>query len=229
MRTFISTLALLFMVAQTPALEMAVGAKGGIGLSMWYGADQDDIYDDQVMKLGFAGGALFRVQFMDYFAVQPEVLFTMKGQKIDLEEDAPEQTSTAEITRSINYLEVPILFVGRFPLEVISPQAYIGPAFAFRMGTGADVEFDEDQAGTDFPGEEEENTEMEDWTNSFDFGIAFGIGIWIDAGPGNFLVDIRYTLGLIDVYNEDEVPEGEDFQQHKNAVTNFMAGYAVDF
>ncbi|MFP4416761.1 MAG: porin family protein [Chitinispirillaceae bacterium] len=228
MRVLISILTILFVVANVSALEMSVGAKGGVGLSMFYGAEEDAVYDDQIVKPGFIGGAFYEMALMEYFSIQPEVLFVMKGSRAEEEQEG----ITVDITNSLNYLEIPILLIGKLPLGAITPQVFAGPAVAFRVGTGGSIELEGEGADAIrefFPTDDEIGESLDEQTNTIDFGIAMGAGVAIDFSPGEIILDVRYTLGLMDVYNEDEVPEGEQFFEHKNANLSFMAGYSIGF
>jgi hypothetical protein len=52
----------------------------------------------------------------------------------------------------------------------------------------------------------------------FDFGLQFGGGLSVGVGPGALIGDVRYGLGLTDLYDEDK---------SKNRAFAFTLGYAI--
>jgi hypothetical protein len=130
------------------------------------------------------------------FLIQPEVLYTQKGAKYD--------EGGAEATVKLDYVEVPVLFKGRFGSGGVKPSVFAGPAVGFKVS-----------AKTEFDGEEED---IED-VKGTDFGIVFGAGLDLAAGPGSFIIDARYTLGLTTL---DDSPDPGDV---KNGVWSFSVGY----
>jgi hypothetical protein len=140
------------------------------------------------MKPGFAVGVAFQSKLAG--TLQPEALFITKGSKYKADFDGITETEVVKI----NYLEVPILAQFLIPAGAVTPVIYAGPAFAFKMGKPNAVidNGDETQELTD-----DQRDLMNDAIKGFDFGIATGAGLGINAGPGQVVIDIRYTLGFI--------------------------------
>lgn len=203
------------------AVDLALGVKGGLNLSRTYGVDYGDF---MVMRPGLAIGAGLQLKLANAFAIQPEVLFSCKGIKLE-EDDNSEQLS-------FRYLEIPVLFQVIIPAsETVVPQIYAGPAIAFKMGVKAKAE--EDGKTVDIP--DAYNEVISDMMNTVDFGIAMGAGLGIKAGPGRLILDVRYTLGLTGIQDiTDEVEEAADalgasIDKEKNMALSFMLGYMFEF
>lgn len=212
----------LVIFSNSSALEISAGVKCGLNLTKFYSADKIiigvdefnevvlDPYEYQVIKPGFTIGAALQLKLKKMFAIQPEILFSAKGQKLEFD-------NYTQII-NLNYLEIPILFELLIPAGIITPSLYAGPAFAFKLGkvNGKD---------------EYDNTDK--CVNGFDFGIAMGGGIGIKAGPGNIIIDARYTFGLTKIFKlTDEmklIGITEEYIKNRNSALSFEAGYLFNF
>ena len=162
--------------------QMMIGPKAGLNIASIAGDDADQILEGQTLdsRTGFAGGLFFMYQFSNMFAIQPEAYYTMKG--------ATYSESGADLTISLDYIEVPILVKFIIPIEgsAIKPSIFAGPSIGFNMTAKSKVEFD---------GESQEN-DFKDDTKSTEFSLAFGGGLGFPVGNGELGVDIRYILGM---------------------------------
>jgi hypothetical protein len=201
----------------TSACLLALGAqaqisiipKGGITLST---VSYDDEPSGQESKVGFVGGAAVEIGIIqDFFSVQPELLFIQKGEKYDV------QGATNRST--LNYLELPVLAKVAFGSEVIKGYVNAGPSLSLGLSGTHKVE------GGEMPGEQAirfgsrrsgENRQYVD--SRFDFGLQFGGGVSVGLGPGAVIGDVRYGLGLTDLYDENK---------SKNRSFAFTLGYAI--
>ncbi len=75
----------------------ALGVKGGMNVSGWWGEDTEDEY----MKAGFLGGLSFSYMHSDVFGIQAEILFHRKGVK--------DKFMSVDIVWNLDYLEIPML------------------------------------------------------------------------------------------------------------------------
>jgi hypothetical protein len=162
--------------------QMQIGPKAGLNIASIGGDDADQILEGQSLdsKTGFAGGVFFMYQFSNMFAIQPEAYYTMKG--------ATYSESGADLTITLDYIEVPLLFKLLIPVEGsnIKPSVFVGPSIGFNMTAKAKVEFE---------GESEEN-DLKDDTESTEFSLAAGAGLGFMVGQNELGVDVRYILGL---------------------------------
>jgi hypothetical protein len=180
----------------------------GLNIASIGGDDADQILEGQSLdsKTGFAGGLFFTYQFSNMFAIQPEAYYTMKG--------ATYSEGGADLTISLDYIEVPILVKFIIPIQGsnIKPSIFAGPAIGFNMTAKSKVEFE---------GESQEN-DFKDETKSTEFSLAFGGGIGFPVGNGELGVDIRYILGM------STFDDSSDPWDLKNNVINFNLYYGFN-
>lgn len=139
------------------------GVKAGASLTDFSGKDADG-YDS---KVGFHGGAIAELGLTDNFAIQPEVLFSMKGAKYgDLAQD---------IRFNQTYLDVPVL------LKVKADGLFFeaGPQVGFLVGSKFKVE--------------DVSADSKESFNTVDFGYAAGLGYEFSSGP---MIGLRYNGGI---------------------------------
>jgi len=181
--------------AQEPRVEF--GVRGGINLASVNGDDVSFFDVSPKSRVGFSGGIFAGIRVTSNFLIQPEVLYTQKGAKYE--------EGGSEALIKLDYVEVPVLFKGRFGSGGVKPSVFAGPAVGFKVsGKSA------------FDGEEEDLEEAK----GTEFGIVFGAGLDLAAGSGAFTIDARYTLGLTTL---DDSAVAADI---KNGVWSFSLGYA---
>ena len=184
---------------------MQLGLKAGVNFANVVG---DDV-EGAESKTGFAGGLFFMYQFNKLFAIQPEAYYIMKGA-------TDEQTlagETAEVTLSLDYIEIPILFKVLIPIEnsPIRPSVFVGPYVGFNSTAKAKLEY---------MGQSVED-DIED-IKSTEFGLVFGAGLGFPVGTNEVGVDFRYGLGLTTL---DDSAENADI---KNSVFNINAYFGFN-
>lgn len=127
--------------AQKIEKSLEFGIKAGVNI-----ANTNDLNSNSL--LGFIGGGFLTYHFTDIFSVQPEILFTMKGEK--LEETIPGYGIVHSDIR-FNYIEIPL--VGKFTIPgIYNPNLYAGPFFSvfpenfertdFGLAIGGGADFD---------------------------------------------------------------------------------------
>jgi len=141
------------LITFTSYAQLQVGLKAGVNVSNFTGGDFNNIETKSLV--GFHGGSFLRWMF-DKLALQPELLFSTQGAKLD--------SAGMEKDYKVNYLNIPIMLQyemnGGFYLEA-------GPQFGFKL--------DEDVP---------DNTTAEDFANSSDVAIALGLGYHTKIGLG---------------------------------------------
>lgn len=170
--------------AQDPARGATVGIKGGLNLTNFYDSGED--VDSDNLKLGFQGGLFLKTPITTFFSLQPEILFSNKGNRREYNADllgfGPGQS---EVRFNLNYIEVPVLGVlnlGR------SFNFHFGPYAAFLVNANVRNRSENDRFDSF------EDLGREDF-NTIDYGLAGGIGF--DAN--NLSLGFRYGYGLRDV------------------------------
>lgn len=184
------------LFAQTTGL-IGKGIKVGLNLTNITGSDAPD---KTSMKIGFVGGGYITYAFSDLFAIQPEVLYAMKGYKYDYTNPITDATETFSV--KLNYIEIPVL--GKVLLsggEKFKPNFYAGPAFGFLMSA------------------KNEDIDIKDNLKSMDIGLIGGAGADYLMGTSKITFDIRYEVGLTKL--DDTAAKAKI----NNSAISFMVGY----
>jgi len=138
-------------------------------------------------RAGVTAGGLVNVELSPVWSLQGEIQYTTKGGRENTDKQ-PEGDISNELY--LSYLEAPILVrAALLPSASVRPVVFGGIAWAFRLSCTFD----------DFPdGESDQRSCSEAGFDpeSSDFGVVFGGGVDIDAGPGAILVEARGTVGL---------------------------------
>jgi opacity protein-like surface antigen len=171
------------------------GVKAGV---LWSNLDlttpNSIISENQ--QLGFTAGVFGSTRLAGPLYLDIEALVTTKGTKYDF--------ADFENELRLTYLELPVLARVRV-LRAGAVTAYVsgGASFAFKL---KEVQ---KEAG--------EETSVDDDVKKWDIGIAMGGGVSI----GSFVVDARYTLGLIDIVDVDTAGFAEPTAKNKAISVTF--------
>ena len=162
--------------------------------------------NDARMTNGVQLGVACDMRITDIFSVQPELLFIQKGQKFKKALIGAETT-----TLTINYLEIPVLAKLKFGNDNAKFYVNVGPSLGIAMSasykqTGESAE--------DIP----IGSSDDDFFKRTDIGAQFGAGLML----GNFMIDLRYGLGLTNIING-----GDNDLSQKNNVIGITVGYAI--
>lgn len=177
------------------------GVKAGLSYANIHG---HDVYE-QRSRMGFSAGAFLTLGLGSYFAVQPEVLFVMKGSKYSNGSGADAYRETL----GLDYIEVPVLIkfflpvAGSFRLHL-----FAGPSLGFKLRA---------RVKATFGGETE--VETLDNVKNTDFSLAAGVGLGHPLGRGRLTLDVRYTAGMSSLSKGT----GDDI---KNGALGLFAGYS---
>jgi hypothetical protein len=196
-------IAVMTIFAASPlfAEGMMFGVKAGLNLANVMGDDAEETS----MKVGAVGGVFMCYDITEIFALQPELLFTMKGAKYD-EGDTTMSWKTS-------YIEIPVLFRVNLPTEgKIKPMLYAGPALGILMSA------------------KDEDEDVKDYLKTMDIGVVAGAGVAYQLEKGAISFEARYEIGMSTVYDlTDEELEGREQPDLKNSVISFMVGYGFAF
>lgn len=177
-------LAITFATMQHVNAQIKFGPVAGLNLSNVAG----DNSDNNSMLFGAHLGGLVNFSLSDNLSVEPQVLYSMKGANVEIDNLVGGSETYAY---RLSYLEIPIWV--RYQLESgLNFQAgpYIGILLA-----------------ADFDGED-----AKDGMNSFDFGVGGGLGYQLENGLG---FGLNYNLGLANI-NDNEA--NEDFSNSNNCI-----------
>lgn len=195
----IAAFAGLIALPQPAAAGVQFGIKAGGNMAKPTGADAQDPLATLKSRMGFTGGIFLAFNFGKVVTIQTEVLYTMKGATYVALDDSYTDKLYG------NYIEIPLLLKLRIPLPVVQPFVFAGPSVGFKLSEKI-----------------EENgvpiTELILKNN--DYGAIFGAGLNLGR---NFMVDVRYSLGLQKVL--ETVGGGTEFDV-KNGVWSATIGIA---
>ncbi|HUT08706.1 MAG TPA: porin family protein [Candidatus Latescibacteria bacterium] len=193
----------LAALPQPAAADVQFGIKLGGNMAKVTGADAQDIEGTLKSKVGFTGGIFLAFNFGKVITIQWEALYTMKGAAFEYTD--LEDTYTEKLYG--NYIEIPLLLKIKIPLPVIQPFVFAGPSVGFKLSEKIQIN------GEDIPLEEK-------LLKNNDYGAIFGAGLNLGR---NFMLDVRYSLGLQKVL---DTIEGETALDVKNGVWSATIGIA---
>lgn len=203
------------------ASPVQFGIKAGMNVAS---LSKDAGLEDQKSKIGFNAGIFAHIPLAESFSVQPEVLYSQYGAKIESINEATVLGTTTRTVDSysthLDYITVPVMFQYKFV-----PNFYVeaGPEFGF-MVTAKDKG---DRTITTTSGSSSSTSNSsytedinKDNLNTFNFGLGLGAGYYF---TDNFGITARYVAGLTDVAKNR--PNGSD------AIRNnvFQVGLAFKF
>ena len=197
----IAVFAGLLALPQPARADVQFGIKAGGNMARPTGLDAQDPLATLKNKIGFNGGLFLAFNFGRVVTIQWEVLYTMKGATYVALDDSYTDKLYAD------YIEVPLLLKLRIPTPIIQPFVFAGPTVGFKL-----------QEKLEADGEEVPLTE--NLLKNNDYGAIFGAGLNLGR---NFMVDVRYSLGMQKVISTIEGDVQPDF---KNGVWSASIGIA---
>ncbi len=193
-RSILAGAILLFAVTwSTQAQDSRMGIKGGLNLSM---LTVEDI-DDNNLKGGFHAGFFVRRMLGNNLALQPELIYSIKGVRtVYNEEFLGLDVADGETRMNLHYLEIPIYFSAEF-LELFD--IHVGPYFGFLMNASVETRA-EVLEFIDI--DDQDNIDREEF-HILDTGVSGGVGVTLRP----FTFGINYSLGLRPVAEAEEPME----------------------
>lgn len=176
------------------AQKINFGLKAGLNMSMITGAS------NQIMSSsnGFHAGAFLEFKALGKIAIQPELLFSTQGAKLESKD------LTSVTTTKMNYVMVPVM-VKYYPIAGLFFEA--GPQAGFLITAKEDFE---DKIATTNSSED-----IKDKTKAFDMSANLGVGYDI---LDKVVVQVRYCIGLTNTSTVENV-------NTKNGVFQMSLGY----
>ena len=150
MKKFLLSLLILSGIfSTTQAQETSFGLKAGLNYAYISGSDSKEINP----SFQYHAGAIVKISFTEFFSIQPEFIFSVKG----FEDDNYEV--------DLNYVDVPILLKVKFA-DVFSIHA--GPQLSYLISS-------ETKSSSSFD-------DFEEQINNFDLGVAAGFEYELASG-----------------------------------------------
>jgi hypothetical protein len=186
-RLFSLIAALALFLTVTPAqaeTNIKTGAKGGLNFATFTGTSAD-----YQTLTAFTIGGFLKFDIPDSpIAIQPEILYTQMGAK----------QNGNEIR--LDYLQLPVILkYAIIPSGSVQPNIFGGLYASMRLR----AEQSQTTGGL-FGG----GRNLENETETVDYGAVFGAGIDIEVGRSIFTTDVRYNLGLNDVFTNNSGRNG---------------------
>jgi hypothetical protein len=168
-------------------------------------------------RIGFCVGGFITYQVTEWLALQPEILLSVKGAKLEesgsaLLDSVPanyEQSWENDETWKLSYIEMPVLAKLQIPLSAnLKPNVFIGPALDIMIGSKLDWRWSGsagfETAIYDSAWDESSKEEIEG-LDILEYSLVFGGGFEYELNSGKILFDIRYTVGITknDTYEVD--------------------------
>lgn len=186
-----SGLLFTIMVLHLPGLAVAQHLKAPVGVQIGYSRADLGGHDGERLqsRQGALAGAYLTGRLGSRLAIQPELLFALKGGRLLA---ALEGGGTAPLDIELAYIEIPVLAkVAIIPGHSrLHPVLFGGPAPSLRIGCDVELGLDpaplraacEDISGFAF--------------KRADLGAVMGGGIQLDWAETALALEVRYTLGL---------------------------------
>jgi hypothetical protein len=209
-KAFVLIVSIILLCVSFPiaALEISVGAKGGVAHSGYMG--EDHRADNQLSGYSNALfvraiiGAFVNLGLSEHLQIQPEFLILGSGGKAADKAD-PANQYWAE---SLWYLSFPVLGKGVYSFINGDLFAVAGPAFQVLLGDGSD-------AGSTAGG-----TYSVD-LSALNISAMAGIGYSLALFGGDVTFELRYIQSLSRNYDQDVFPD-----DHRTWSIALIAGYA---
>ncbi|MEN2412913.1 porin family protein [Flavobacterium mesophilum] len=153
------------------------GVKGGFNMSNLYNNNADD----ENILYGFNAGVYATLPISDFIAIQPEILYTTKGAKLEYNNAFVSGNGKFKL----DYIEVPLLVRVNITKNFnIHAGGYASYLVGSKVSGDGDFNFDEEIDTNDL--------------NRFDAGLSAGVGV--DFSP--ISIGLRYNYGLTTIGKE---------------------------
>jgi hypothetical protein len=210
------------------AQDRYIGVKGGFSISNLLGEGMDGLnsqldavssnLDEKNLYWFTTGFFSSREILPDLFSIQTELLYLRNGKQWDITIDG----TTYDINLSVDYLQFPWLVKLSLPVW-LRPTIYTGPSISFMFRSRINNLPPDLDAVPFFEDAESGSAVYEYATNVFDIGLVSGLDVIFPFGPGFGLVDLRFNLGGLNVFN---YPASDNIRSYNFLL---MAGYAFNF
>ncbi len=181
-------LAVLSGVASAQLIGITKGVKGGINIATIGGSDAGS---GITAVTQYAAGVFVEISLPGPLAIQPEVLYSVKGSKAAV--PATYLTPAMTLTTTLSYIEIPVLLKFYLPTPVIKPHLFAGPALGILTSAKAKAEYPGGSVDTD----------IKDVITSTDLGVVVGAGIKLALPIVDLSVEGRYNYGMKSIDKQD--------------------------
>ena len=164
---------------------MQFGVKVGLNLAnVSIDPDPEGFSFDAVTKFGAGGIMLYPLS--EVLDLQVEAMYLLKGTKAEFDFFG----TVSKLELNLAYLSVPVMVRYNLGSEDTSPYIVVGPEFGFLLSAKSKFDGEEEDAKDDF--------------KSLDLGLNIGAGVSMDMGTMPMFAEVRYSLGLSDIDDNDD-------------------------
>ncbi len=229
MKYLICTISAIAVLSYAHAQEGGVYLKGGLNLAN-VSTHNNGTVDDANMLASFHVGFMADLPIGRFFALQPGILFTGKGAK--LESDNSNSVTWYKATTNPYYIELPVNAVLKLPLDKQS-SLFVGAGPYIAMGIAGKRKVEGKFLGASFSSKE--NIQFSDDDPStlnyeegagmrimkrFDYGVNATAGLMLNK----FLLSVNYGYGLAKL--QSGANNGED-NNNKHRVLSLSIGFGL--
>lgn len=178
-------------VTTIASAQIQFGVKAGLNLAKFSGSDasgtSQGVTESSKFKVGFNGGVLVGIPIIESLSVQPEVLYSLQGDKHT--ENDGSGNGNSDFTNTFSYINIPILVKYKHETGLF---AEVGPQVGFLLSAKAK--------------ENGISVDEKKYFKTIDFGLAFGLGYLSSYNIG---IDARYNLGLANIEGSNSGSTGK--------------------
>ena len=184
-----TVLAILAFSGASMAAQWSVGCRAGLNLATISGDVEDEFL---TMNPGLHAAADVELGLGKWLGLRSGIAYTMKGARWSYDrENAEGEESGAHDDTKASYLEIPLSLQFRPPVSwKIKPYVSFGPALGLFLGAQKTVKVD---------GEEVYSATRNEGARNVDLGLTAGGGAGVRVGPGEILLEVCFTWGLLTV------------------------------
>ncbi len=172
-------------------VSVSAGARAGFNFAHLRKYTAPDMYKKKEV-FGSDLAAILQIDFNKYISLQTEVEFSQKGQRWIRSQDSAKYNNKLVI----NYIQFPILAVGRFGTDKVKGIVQLGPYVSYWTGG-----FTQSSVSVDKQSKNAETTRYDFSTIDMrvDVGLIVGAGTDIKVGKGWIEIAARYNAGFLSV------------------------------
>jgi len=170
--------------AQDDAIQF--GVKVGLNLAnASVDPDPEGVSFDAVTKFGAGGIMIYPLS--EVLGLQVEAMYLLKGSKAEIDFFG----DVFDLELNLAYLSIPVLVRFDFNSENASTYVVAGPEIGILLS--AETKFDD------------LSQDVKDDFKSLELGLNIGAGVSMNMGATPMFVEVRYSLGLSNIEDNDDV------------------------
>ncbi len=215
--------------------ELTLGPRFGLNMGSitnYSGLiNENYVQNGQLLSVQF--GAVAELGITSSLSLQTEFLFTQKGHKLLLIGDSANFNIDGYQSVRLNYFEIPLLVRFSFGSDDAGFFVNAGPYLGWFLNGKERIKYDKyiDDDMQSFNDKFAIN-DIYGWNNdelafnSQDVGLVVGAGFKYNTGPGNLIIDFRYSFSYRDLNNWlDVTNKPDDYKEYRARVFSITFSY----